>query len=155
MDLSPEGRKGRGERDRSGARKRPPFLEPRGRRQGPQRGASANFGTPAAGAAASLRWSPRAHQPHSPAAPSSAPALRPAPLAAHPPVARTPVKRPAPAQSVAAPRKKALSPPSAPQLPAVRSRPEPAQTTAACSRRPRAPAAPPPALVAPGFAGFR
>lgn len=60
------------ERERNEARERPPFLEPRGPLQRPERGRRA--GSPGA---ASPEWPPFPGAQHSPAAPRSAPTPRP------------------------------------------------------------------------------
>lgn len=104
----------------AGARERPPFLEPRVRLQGPQRGAS-------------VSWGSRGPQEQRRAPPPPAPGGRPAPTGRthlqrpaprpHSPRARlllgrqVNTRRPAAAQRVTAPRRKAPSPPPAPRLP--------------------------------------
>lgn len=68
--------------DEGSGRERPPLLEPRRvRLQGPLHGAGGSGGARRGGAAASPRRPPCAQRPHSPAAPRSASALRPAPRA--------------------------------------------------------------------------
>lgn len=134
------GEEGKRRYRRSGARERPPFLEPRGRLlrtpvrgegelQGPGRRGGGESPAAALRPPTSLTCSAPAPRPHC--------APRPAPLAARPPVARTPGKHPAPGARAERrrPAGKAPSPPPAPQLPCGRAR-SPPRPQAPSPRRP-------------------